>query len=68
MFFIIFSVFLRLARRMQIGKKSYKKINMNDTKENWGFILLMITLSIILSWVSSGSNQDYVSTLLDSLR
>ena len=41
---------------------------MNDTKENWGFILLMITLSIILSWVSSGSNQDYVSTILDSLR
>ena len=41
---------------------------MNETKESWGFILLMITLSMILSWVASGSNQDYVSTILDSLR
>ena len=41
---------------------------MNETKDSWGFILLMITLSMILSWVASGSNQDYVATIIDSLR
>ena len=32
---------------------------MNGTEENWGFILLMITLTMILSWVASGSEHDY---------
>ena len=41
---------------------------MNETKESWGFVLLMITLTMLLSWVASARNQDYVATVLDYLR